>query len=190
MSKSTINIIDTASQRITGLQKHVSPKAQITIRRKSLKLAQLIATYQTLLDSRTTLNSKRAETKVAQQGYHAANAAKSALDKGLRAWVEATYGLDSQEARDMGFQPAKVGKKSVATKNEAVQQSLATREARHTMGKKQRAHIKGTVVAPTAPAEPATHEAPVAQAAVAPQTATVATPNDGAAAGAVNGAAH
>jgi hypothetical protein len=188
-TKNTTEIVDTASQRISGLQKHVSKKAQITIRRKSMKLEQVIGIYQGLIDARTTLKSKRAETKVAQQSYLTANAAQSALDKGLRAWVETNYGLDSQEARDMGFAPAKVGKKSVAVKNDAVLQSQATREARHTLGKKQKAQIKGTVVAPTAPAEPATHEAPAAQAAGTPQPATVTTPTNGAAATATNGAA-
>ena len=40
---------------------------------------------------------------------------------------------------------SKTTKKTVATKAEAIQKTDATREARHTMGPKQKAQIKGTV---------------------------------------------
>jgi hypothetical protein len=84
------------------------------------------------------------------------------MDPQLKQWAFAKFGASSQAAKDMGFAPRKVAKRTVETKQHAVQQSIATREARHTMGKKQRSRIKGVVVAPIAPAEPAVVEAPAA----------------------------
>jgi hypothetical protein len=60
----------------------------------------------------------------------------------------------------------------VATKAKAVEQALATREARHTMGKKQKQSIKGVVPSTAAPvATPAqvTQAPQPAQTAPAPQ---------------------
>ncbi len=64
----------------------------------------------------------------------------------------------------------------------AVQLSLATREARHTMGKKQKKDVKGTLVAPAAPADPASTAPP------SPSNGIANT--NGASASLLNGAAH
>ncbi len=73
----------------------------------------------------------------------------------LKAYVIASYG-DTQDASgalaDFGYAPRKSSKKTLATKVEAVDKAKATREARHTVGPKQKAKIKGTVPAPPAPA--------------------------------------
>ena len=73
----------------------------------------------------------------------------------------------------MGFAPAKTGTKDVATKQAAVAQMKATREARHTMGRKQKAGIKGVVLPPSAPAAPATNPAPAPAVATAPTAPAV-----------------
>ena len=91
-----------------------------------------------------------------------------ATDKGLKAWVVSQFGADSQEAKEFGFLPAKSTPKSAATKAQAVAKSLATRQARHTMGRKQKKGIKGTVVAPAAPAVPATTVTVAPPAAITP----------------------
>jgi hypothetical protein len=184
------SIAAACNQRIEGLKKHVTAKTEILINGESSSLAQTIAIYQGSLDARSALKAARNQAEVALQEWNAAEATRSSMDAGLKQWVFAKFGPSSQEAKDMGFTPRKVGKKSVATKNGAVEQSAATREARHTMGKKQKARIKGTVVVPTAPAAPATSEAPVAQAAAASQPVVAAVPSNGAAAVAANGAAH
>jgi hypothetical protein len=73
--------------------------------------------------------------------------------------------------------PKSTGKKTVETKAKAIAQSQATREARHTMGKKQKKSIKGVVpqTATTAatPSSSAPAETPV-QVAQASQSASVA----------------
>src|ERR1700722_11983686 len=150
-TRNTTKIADTSSKRISGLTKHVSAKTGISINQESMKLSDVVAVYQATIDARTALQSQRDAAKIALQNWEEANASQSSIDKGLKSWVDVTYGLDSQEARDMGFAPRKIGTKTVATKQAAVDQAEATRAARHTMGKRQKADIKGVVVSPSAP---------------------------------------
>jgi hypothetical protein len=149
--KSSTTVADTCTQRIQGLNAHVSPKTAISIGGKSMKLAQLVAIYQAVLDTRKALKSKRAEAKLALKAWQEAQAGEEGVDAGLKSWVDSTYGLNSQAAQDMGFGPRKVGAKTVETKQAAAKQAAATREARHTMGKKQKLKVKGIVPATTEP---------------------------------------
>ena len=74
---------------------------------------------------------------------------------GLKAYAEAMFGPSSTEFAAFGF-TVKTVKKALVTKVAAVAQALATRAARHTMGAKQRAKVKGVVTKP----ETADHAAP------------------------------
>jgi hypothetical protein len=100
-------------------------------------------------------------------------------------------GRPSLATHEFGFGPAKIGQKSAETKALAVEKLLATREARHTQGKKQKKDIKGTIAAstpaPNAPAnaQPATPPVNV----VVNTTAPAATNGNGAEPAATNGAA-
>jgi len=76
----------------------------------------------------------------------------------LRTYILGSYGTAAlQMLQDFGFTPPKPrgGKKTASTKAQAVVQAKATRVARHTMGKRQKAKIKGT-----APAQPVTTPGP------------------------------
>jgi hypothetical protein len=70
------------------------------------------------------------------------------------------FGATSKEAHEFGYLPARVPVRSVETKLQAVLQSKATREARHTMGSRQRKEIKGVLPAPGEPAPPANNVSP------------------------------
>jgi hypothetical protein len=98
--------------------------------------------------------------QVLAQRSSQANSRAAAL--ALKAWVVGTYGASSPQATTLGFQPANRHPASVATKADAQVKSKATREERHTMGKRQKAGIHGTVStapspspAPAAPPVPA-----------------------------------
>lgn len=169
-NRNTVLTADKCAQRIKGLNEHVTAKTALTINQQPMKLVDVIAVYQAALDARATLKSKRAEVKLALQGWKEADVTQETVDRGLKVWVQLTYGLQSQEAQDMGFAAPKRGKANLDTKQKAQLQARATREARGTKGKKQKAKIKGTVATPTAPAAPA----PTAPA--APATNGVAAP--------------
>jgi len=106
-------------------------------------------------------------TDVASNAWHAAVAKEkgqteelSGLQTLLRSYVVATFGEASTTFTDFGFTPRKVTTPTAETKAEAVQKRLATRDARHTMGPRQKAKITGAttpaVNAPPAVALPAT----------------------------------
>ena len=157
MNHNSNSIAAACNQRIEGLKKHVTAKTEILINGASMSLANVLRDLPGVsLGARSALTAARNQAEVALQEWNAAEATRSSTDQALKQWVFLKFGPSSQEAKDMGYTPRKVGKPSVATKNVANQQSLATRVARHTKGKKQKASIKGTILAPTAPAEPAT----------------------------------
>jgi hypothetical protein len=155
MSTNKSSIANGTSQRVTALKKYVTPKTEIAINGEHYKLADLIAVFQSSLDAQAEVTTKRAELKAALNVRDDAETAAHALDRGLKAWVANQYGDSSQEAHEFGYPPPRTAEKSVKTKMRAVEQALATRKARHTMGKKEKSKIKGTMVAPTEPAAPA-----------------------------------
>jgi hypothetical protein len=87
--------------------------------------------------------------------YHAAVAAEQALEVQARAVIaavevvaRATFGVNSPEYALLGFTSKKRVEPTVETKVEAVAKAKATRAARNTGGKKQKAKIHGTPATP------------------------------------------
>ena len=179
--KDNAKIVSTCGQRLIALKKFVKTKTAMTVGGEQMKLADLTAIYQAAIDTRTTLVPQRAAYDKALAARDSAEVTRRATDKKLKAWVVNEFGADSQEAQEFGFLPNKIGEASAATKATAVEKSLATRVARGTKGKRQREKIKGTIVAPAAPAVPAI-TAPAATPA-ASVTASVSSTN-----GSLNGA--
>ena len=140
--------VSTCNQRLIALKRLVNPETRLMIDGKSFTFAALLGIYETCLDTRAALVSLRAALDKGLSERDSAEAVRVAVDKGLRAWVATQFGAGSAEAQELGFLPPKVGEKDARTKAKAAQQSLATREARKTMGKRQRQKIKGTLAAP------------------------------------------
>jgi hypothetical protein len=182
MSKNSQNnatVVDSCTQRLNALAAHVDTKAQISIDGTKLKASQVVAIYQSCLDSRAALATKRAETKAAMTTRSSAELARQRADKAVKAWVVNEFGEGSQQALDFGFAPPKKATRTVESKVNAVALAKATRAARHTMGKKQKSLIKGTIVVPVAPANPANTPAgasPASQPATSPAPAVAAQP--------------
>ena len=97
-----------------------------------------------------------------------------------RSYAAAAFGESSETYRALGFEPRKSRQVKPAVQTEAIAKRAATRAARHTMGKRQRAGIHGVVpsvpVMPAAPAAPVTPTAPTAPADPAPATTATVTP--------------
>jgi hypothetical protein len=113
-------------------------------------------------------------TKTARTALHAAVASERATDAKvaplraqMRMFLSLRFGKDSPELQKFGFTQAKVTKKSASSKAAGVVKAKATRAARGTTGKKQKAKIKAP------PMNVATVATPVAAtpAVVSPATA-------------------
>src|SRR6185437_9072753 len=108
--------------------------------------------YQADLDTRSALVKSRAQVKVDLAARKSAADKRSEVEPWLKNWVQEKFGESSTVAHEFGFAPRRVGVKSAKTKAEAVELAQATREARHTMGKKKKQEIKGSVAPPNPPA--------------------------------------
>lgn len=182
-------VVDKCTQRLAALKQYVQAKAEIPIDGETKKLADVIAVYQDCLDTRASLQTKRAEIKAALVERANAETSRRAADRALKPWVINTFGANSQAAHDFGFPPPKAPLRTAKSKVAAVLLAEATRKARHTMGSKQKQDIKGTIVVSTAPAAPATNAPPAVPAASAPPATSTVVSNGAPANGAMNGAA-
>jgi len=172
---SNVVVLDKATQRLQALKNYVkNAKTEIAINGEPHKLADVVAIYQTSLDTRAAVSTKRAETKAAMASRATAEAARRQADRALKPWVINQFGVESQEAIDFGFPPPKVASRSVESKTNAVALAQATRAARHTMGKRQKENVKGTLPVPTAPAAPAITVQPATPGVLTPNQAAVA----------------
>jgi hypothetical protein len=116
-------------------------------------------------------------TKAARLGLHKAIENEQAVDaearparSALKLVVQSRYGKNSPQVQSFGFSQNKRPKTPAATKAAAVEKSKATRTARHTMGPKQKASIKGTVDSPADTTDESTTPLP----ATAPATSQTA----------------
>jgi len=158
MSTKKINnaiVVDAVTKRLQALKTHVASKAQIGMNGQKRKLADVVAIYQSSLDTRAALASKRTELQTALAAKGSAESARLEADKALEAWVVQEFGAGSQQALDFGFAPPKKAVLTVEEKAQAKARSKATRIARNTMGSQQKKLVKGTMVVLTAPAAPA-----------------------------------
>jgi hypothetical protein len=125
---------------------------------KRLNAAKLIKA------SRTTLQQTVADEKAIQKEV-------DPLRNAMKGYLKTRFGKNSPKLQKFGFTPDRTPKKAPSVKAAAVVKAQATRTARGTKGKKQKAAIKGSP-APTASAQPvpAPVPVPVAKSPTSPST--------------------
>jgi hypothetical protein len=138
---------------ITGINQLLPGVDPFDIGSVTLSRADLLAKLQGRVDAANA-------TKAALQAYRTAVANERASDatlKPLRAqvkvYLQGRFGKTSTQLQSFGFTPNRVPVRTVKAKAAGVAKSAATREARHTMGKKQKAAIHGTVPEATSAAD-------------------------------------
>ncbi|MGO8995158.1 MAG: hypothetical protein ACLQVI_17725 [Polyangiaceae bacterium] len=152
-------VVDACVRRLRALASYAGGATAIAINGRKLTVAEVVAIYDECLASRTDLAQKRAVARAAMDRRATAEAARREADQALRGWVANEFGIASKEAIDFGFPPPKKPELTVDAKALAVARTKATRAARHTMGKRQKEQIRGTL-AETPPATPAVGERP------------------------------
>ena len=104
---------------------------------------------QTQLQAHVDASNAAYESRVTHSRLVAAARARreqtAPLLAAVRAYAAVTFGEQSAEFTAFGFKPRKVAQRTAESKAGAVEKLRATRVARHTMGKRQRAAIHGTV---------------------------------------------
>ncbi len=142
-------VVDACARRLRALTSYVDDKTTIAINGRQLAFADVLGIYEECLGSRQDLAQKRSAAKAAMSRRATAEAARREADQALRAWVGAQFGIESKEAYDFGFPPPRKPVLTAEAKALAVARRKATREARRTMGKRQKEEIRGTVTEAT-----------------------------------------
>ena len=173
-------ILAACRRRLDALDNH-APKGKraIFIDGRRFSLSELRAVYTRCLDTRAKVAALRAEITAMVVAMREAERSRVEFDEGVRAWVACRFGSTSQAAHDFGFPPRRTAKKSVETKQHAIAQSKATRQARHTMGKRQRQSVVGVIA-----------RSPDASGGASLDGAAAASVSEGSNGASANGAAH
>ena len=169
-SKARNSRLGNATKFLAGFRKHVLPAQSLVIGGVTYTYDQLQASLQGTIDAESAVLTTRAAWQNAVKGEKDKRTQNRPFLDALTQTVVAMFGTSVETLADFGLAPRKPRTVKPATKVLAAQKNLATRKARNTMGKKQKAGIKGTVSAPTTPAptEPST-----------PKPAPAATPAPG-----------
>jgi hypothetical protein len=108
---------------------------------------ELLARFQAALDAFASVKSARTALLQAVAKQKAALAQARPLRAGMKRFLQIQFGPSNPKLQEFGFTPARIPSTPVKTKAQAKVKSAATRVARGTRGKKQKAEIKGNVAA-------------------------------------------
>jgi len=173
-------VVALAKQLIAGTNKHLAGTAQVMLVGGSYTPAQIAEKLQELVNLRDDVDAAKAATKAKLAAEKADMPALRTLMEALVTFVKAAYGSQPDVLADFGVHPKTRAPLSAVAKAAAAVKRKATREARHTMGSKQKKGVKGAVtgivVTPVTAAQPvAAAPAPSSPSAPAPGTGTGAT---------------
>ena len=156
MIKNKDTTINTFRQAIAGVEAHFASTPSLALDGTPTTPKELVATLQVAIDSidRAATAEKAFHDAVAAQ--HAAITTGKARLAALRGLVTNQLGSTEAVLGDFGFTARKRQVPTEATKAAAVAKRAATRTARHTMGKRQKSKVKGTVVEPAPAISPTT----------------------------------
>jgi hypothetical protein len=151
---------------ITTLLPHVDP---FLLSRQTYPRADLLARVQARLDAAIATKNARITLHNVVDAERNAQAAFKGLHASFRAYLVAVYGANAPELQQFGYVQNRKPKRTAQTKADAALKAKATRTARGTKGKKQKAAIHGappptaaTATPPAATTAPAASPTPPA----------------------------
>jgi hypothetical protein len=156
---------DRDRKTLAAIQKYLVQMTAITIAGVTRTPQQITQMFQTAMQTADAATQSRANFLSAAAAARTQSLAMRPFRSGFRSFIENTF-TDPSIIAEFGLPPRKTTVTTVDTKAAAAAKNLATRKARHTMGKEQKKAIHGAV--PTT--APATGE--VSAPSAAPSTAT------------------
>ncbi len=133
-------------QVLEGIAKDLPSNLTLTLGTKVFTPASLAAYFQRHIDLANAVVTSRAHWLDAVKAYAAMNVQARVVVQDLRNWLIATYGADSPRLSDFGLAAPRRATLTPEQKAAAVARRNATRKARKTAGKRQKAKIKGELV--------------------------------------------
>src|SRR5882672_9279559 len=134
--------LESDKQVIAGVQKHLMNQSFI-VGDKSCTAQDVIAAFQGRVTTGQEVVLARAAWQATVKADRERRTETSVFVGAFRAIVQGMF-HDPATLADFGLSPRKSTKKTVDTKATAIAKNKATRTARHTLGKKQKAKVKGS----------------------------------------------
>jgi hypothetical protein len=152
-SKSDVIVRD--RKAIAGIETHYGSAPAIVLGGESYAPSDVVKVFQDHLDALDAAAAAKAAFHVAIAAQEAAGAKAKALFQSLKVRALSDFANQADVLAAMGISLPKRRAPSVDTRATAKAKAKATRDARHTMGKRQKANIKGTVpsTTPTPPTQ-------------------------------------
>ena len=145
-----------------GLAKHAKTLPSFLLGSTSVQTTDVITALNTRITTANSVDSTRATWQAAILADKNERAKTKSLVSGVRQALEVMFAGSVETLADFGLKPRKTpAPRTPAEKVAAVAKAKATRAARHTMSKKQKAAITGTA-SQAAPATPPPATAPTA----------------------------
>jgi hypothetical protein len=156
-------------QMIAGIEKHLNTVPSLIVAGKTYTPAQAVAVLQARIDAANAVSAAKATYVNLVQTQRTEAAQTKQFAAALRQAVYIMFSAAVDTLADFGISPHKTrASATVGIKAITVAKNLATRAARHTMGKVQKAKIHGVVpVATPGPSPAAPPAAPLAPASAA-----------------------
>jgi hypothetical protein len=172
VSKSKVTTTGADQAVIAGIKTDLQSMSSIPLGASTYTPTSLAAAIQARIDASNAVATTKAAWQGAVKTYDGIDTQVTVLVREIKNLVIACWGPSSPKLADFGFKPVTRTPLTSAQKVARAAKADATRKARGTLGRKQKAAIKGVV--PAAPTEPAT--APVSAPATAPTPAPAPAP--------------
>jgi hypothetical protein len=150
-----------ARAMVVGIQKHLATLPSFSVGSQMLAPADIVEIYQDRVAAAQAAEAAHATLATAVKVDRDKRAQTASVTRAFKRIVQGMFAESPDTLADFGLKPLKVGTRTVATKSGAIAKTKATRQARHTLGSKQKEMIKGTV-SPTTPEVSPTAPTPVA----------------------------
>jgi hypothetical protein len=145
---------------IEGIKKHFAGVTQVTIASVSYTPDAIVQFLQALVDAHEAVLVAKTQAHSALEALRALGKASSARLRALKGFLLGAF-ADPTDLADFGLVPRKTrAAPTVDAKAAALVKRLATRAARHVMGKRQRLRIRVGDPAPNPPAAPTVPSTP------------------------------
>jgi hypothetical protein len=159
MSTKTNRTLNQSADRslASGLQKNTQKISSLFINGAPMPVADILAILQKRLDSGDQVTVTKAAWQHTVQADIDLREQTHALLVSVRQALQIAFANSNETLAEYGLKPRRTRARTVEQRVAAAAKAKATRAARHTMGPKQKAQIKGTVEVPvtSTPASPA-----------------------------------
>ncbi len=159
-SNANKTVIMNLEQSVISALAKLTPDASLPVSGKLVASKDVQAQIQAHVDTMTSVAAARAKVSQLHDLDQSQRAQTSTVITCVRSYAALLFGENSPEFASFGFTPKKVAQRTLESKTEGAEKALATRAARHTMGKRQKAGIHG-VVATVPPANAPAAASPV-----------------------------